>query len=52
MHGEQEDKVAWPVIEVRAREKGHSDRSSEAEMSFLFFFPNSSLLLHDMCLKL
>lgn len=35
IHSEQRDKVAWLMIEVRVRERGHSDRSSEAEMGFL-----------------
>lgn len=49
MHSKQRDIVAWLMIEVRVREKGHSDRSSEAEMGFLV--QKTPLLLHEMCLK-
>lgn len=31
-HSEQRGRVAWLMIQVRVREKGHSDRGSEAEM--------------------
>ena len=51
IHSEQRDKVAWLMTEVRVKEGGYSDRSTEAETVFcsLQTIPYSSMTCTLSC---